>query len=249
MISASLYMLQEKLMFFPTILDQNHVYEFEHNFEELFLKAEDKAVINALHFKTENPKGVILYFHGNAGDLQRWGKITGYYVDLQYDVFVMDYRTYGKSTGPLSEQAFYDDAQMCYDHLLEYYSSKDIIIYGRSLGSGVATNLASKNNANQLILETPYFSIADVAKYRFPIIPVKKLLKYELPNYQFIKDVSCKIAIIHGTEDAIVPFKSGKKLFDIAPKDRTTFYSIEGAGHGDLIQFDDFKNAIQDILK
>ena len=88
---------------------------------------------------------------------------------------------------------------MFYNYLKEDYNEEDITLYGRSLGTGIATYLASKNNPRQLILETPYYSILDVAKDRFPIFPVKKLLKYEFPTHQFIKQVSCPITIFHGT--------------------------------------------------
>jgi len=136
MIGSALYFLQEKILFRPTVLNQTYVYKFSHPFEELFLKADDNAMINVLHFKAEQPKGVILYFHGNAGDLSRWGNITSYFVERNYDVLVMDYRTYGKSTGALSEHALYSDAQMCYDYLKDRYNENDITIYGRSLGTG-----------------------------------------------------------------------------------------------------------------
>ena len=151
MIAASLFFFQEKLIFRPITLPQDFVYNFSNPFEELFLKAEDGAVINALHFKKENPKGIILYFHGNAGNLARWGKITEFFVEKDYDVLVMDYRTYGKSTGKLSEQALYSDAQMCYNYVLKQYEESEIIVYGRSLGTGMATYLASNNNPKQLI--------------------------------------------------------------------------------------------------
>ena len=109
-------MFQESMLFLPTTLPQDHTYSFKHNFEELFLTADDGAVLNGIHFKLEEPKGVILYFHGNAGDLQRWGTITSYFVEKNYDVVVMDYRTYGKSTGDRSEEAFYSDGQLFYNY-------------------------------------------------------------------------------------------------------------------------------------
>ena len=114
MVGTLLYFMQEKLMFFPTVLSQNYKYQFNHSFEELFLRTDETTIINAIHFKVEKPKGVILYFHGNAGDLSRWGTITEYFVEKNYDVLVMDYRTYGKSTGVLSEKVLYSDAQYCY---------------------------------------------------------------------------------------------------------------------------------------
>lgn len=248
MIGASLYFLQEKLLFLPSELPQDYQYQFNYPFEEVFLTPEKDVSINAIHFKTENPKGVILYFHGNAGDLSRWGTIAEFFVAKDYDVFIMDYRTYGKSKGKLSEQPFYDDAQYCYDYLLKSYSEEKITLYGRSLGTGISTFLASKNNPKQLILETPYFSILDVAKQRFPIFPVSMLLKYKFPSNEFIVNVKCPITMFHGTDDGIVPYSSAKKLKAVAPKENTTFITIEGCGHNNLIDFGTFKECIEEIL-
>lgn len=248
MIGTTLYFLQEKILFRPTVLNQSHVFKFSHPFDELFLKTDDNAVINALHFKAEKPKGVILYFHGNAGDLSRWGNITEYFVERDYDVLVMDYRTYGKSTGTLSEHALYSDAQMCFDYLKKYYNEDAITVYGRSLGTGIATFIASNNKPKQLILETPYYSIVDVAKYRFPFFSVKQLIHYKLPTNEFIKNVTCNISMFHGTADYVVPFNSGEKLFMEAPRDLTSITVIENGSHNDLIKFDEYHKKIKEIL-
>ncbi|MFK7832804.1 MAG: alpha/beta hydrolase [Winogradskyella sp.] len=248
MITSALYFFQEKLLFLPSTLEQNYQYEFNHNFEELFLETEENTTINTLHFKVENPKGVILYFHGNAGDLSRWGTIAESFLDMKYDVLIMDYRTYGKSTGKLSEEGFYRDAQFCYDFLLNHYSENQITLYGRSLGTGIAAYVASKNNPKQLILETPYYSILDVAKGRFPILPVKQLLKYHFPTYQFLPKSNCPITIIHGTEDRIVPYESAEKLLELK-LENLEFVTVEGGGHNDLILFEDYRNIIYACLK
>jgi fermentation-respiration switch protein FrsA (DUF1100 family) len=248
MISASLYLLQDKILFRPTVLEQDYQFEFAHDFEEVFLKVDEDAIINAIHFKVANPKGVILYFHGNQGDLQRWGKITEYFVEKNYDVFVMDYRTYGKSKGVLNEEALYKDATYMYNYLKERYAENDMTVYGRSLGTTFAAYVASKNKPKQLILETPYYSMIDVAKNRFPLIPVKQFMNYEFPTYNFIKNVNCSITIIHGTSDKVVPFSSGQKLFDVAPKATTRFISIEGASHNNLIDFEAYHREIDAIL-
>lgn len=248
MIAASLYFFQEKLIFRPTTLPQDFTFSFSNPFEELFLKAEDGATINAIHFKTENPKGVILYFHGNAGDLSRWGKITEFFVEKDYDVFVMDYRTYGKSKGLLSEHALYSDAQMCYDYILKRYQETDIIIYGRSLGTGMATYLASNNNPQQLILETPFYSLTDIAKGRFSLFPIKKLLKYDFPSYKYIENISCPISIFHGTDDNVIPYASGIKLFNSMNQEAKKFFTIENGEHNNLVEFDSYRIQIQKIL-
>jgi hypothetical protein len=249
MIGTALYLIQERILFRPTVLAQDYVYQFNQPFEEVFLKAEEDAIINAIHFNTDNPKGVILYFHGNAGDLSRWGFIAEYFVKQQYDVFIMDYRTYGKSTGKLNESVLYKDAQLCYDYILKHYKETEITLYGRSLGTGIATYVASKNNPKQLILETPYYSMVDVAQHRFPILPIKQLLKYKIPTFEFIKKVTCPVTIFHGTDDGVVPFESGKKLFDVLPKGQAKFIQVDGCGHNNLIEFDGYCKSIESMLK
>ena len=247
MIGSALYLFQEKILFLPTTLEKDYQYKFDYPFEELFLKTDEETMVNALHFKVEKPKGIVLYFHGNAGDLSRWGKITEYFVAKQYDVLIMDYRTYGKSSGKLNEQGFYDDAQYCYNYLLQRYTENQITLYGRSLGTGIASYVASKNNPKQLILETPYYSILDIAKHRFPILPAKALLKYHFPTFKFLPKTSCPITIIHGVDDSIVPYASGKKLLELELYN-LDFITVEGGDHNNLIKFDTYHNTINKIL-
>ena len=249
MIGAGLYLLQEKMLFLPTVLPQEHMYSFNHPFEEVYLFPDDGASLNGIHFKVESPKGVILYFHGNAGDLQRWGEITEYFVKLNYDVLVMDYRGYGKSTGKRSESAFYSDGQLFYNYLLQRYSEEDITVYGRSLGSGVATKMTATNAPKQLILESPYYSIADVAKHRFPMFPVKSLLTYRFPNYENLMDIACPTFILHGTDDYVVPFSSGEKLSKISSKSEVHLIPILNGGHNDLVDFESYHKGIRSILE
>lgn len=244
-----LYFLQEKLIFLPTKLDQGYEYVFDQPFTEFFLNSEDGASLNALHFRKENPKGVILYFHGNAGDLSRWGKITSFFVEKNYDVIVMDYRTYGKSTGKLSEEALYADAQLFYDYALKHYEEDKITVYGRSLGTGIATYIASKNRPDKLVLETPYYSLIEVAKGRFPFLPVQTLMKYKIPSNEFIKKVNCPITIFHGTDDVVVPYDSGKSLFDCIEHSKKQFITIDSGLHNDLIEFDAYQTGIEAVLK
>lgn len=248
LIGIVLYMFQEKLLFLPTVLAEDYKYTSVYNFEEITLEPEDNVTLNAIHYKVEKPKGVMLYFHGNAGDLSRWSKVSEFFVAKNYDVLIMDYRTYGKSKGKLSEQAFYNDAQLFYNYLLKQYEASKITIYGRSLGTGIATYVASKNKAKQLILETPYSSITAVAKHRFPVFPIKWLLKYKFPSEDFIKKVTCPITIFHGAEDKVVPYQFGVKLAEQAKKDQVNFITIDNGSHNNLVTFDAYLEGIDKIL-
>lgn len=248
LIASMLYYFQEKIIFLPSKLPQEFAYNFSEPFEEFFLNATDGAKLNGLYFKRDNPKGAIIYFHGNAGDLSRWGEIVTFFVKKEYDVIVMDYRTYGKSTGKLSEEALFNDAQLFYDYTLDKYEEKDIIVYGRSLGAAIATHTASKNNPSKVILETPFFNLLEVAKKRFPFLPIKWLLDYKFESNKYINNISCPIIIFHGTEDTVVPYESGKKLFSIASS-KKEFFTVKGGGHNNLINFKEYTANISRTLK
>ncbi|MEO1486997.1 MAG: alpha/beta fold hydrolase [Bacteroidota bacterium] len=245
MISA----LQEKLIFLPTKLDPDFQFQFQSAFEEINLMAKDGANLNALHFTQANSNKLILYFHGNAGDLSRWGLVAEELLPLGYNVLIMDYRSYGKSTGSLSEKALQQDAQLFYDWAINHYTPEEIVVYGRSLGGNIATYVASQNPVNQLILETPFFNLADVAQARFPFLPLKSLLRYKMRSDEFIQKVDVPITIFHGTADRVVAYESGKKLFDSIPHEKKTFYTIPDGGHNNLSAFPLYWKQLQKTLE
>lgn len=248
LIGAGLYFFQESFIFQPTKLPKDHVYKLKYEYEEYLHNPEEGVIINALHIKAQDPKGVIFYCHGNAGDLQRWGELVEYLIAYNYDVYIFDYRGFGKSDGHISEEAFYKDAVFNYQYLKQFWDEKNIIVYGRSLGTAAATKVASLNNPSQLILETPFYSITDVASSRFPIYPIKSLLKYHLPVNEDIQKVSCPVSIIHGTKDFTVPFSSAQKLFEASNKGKITFTIIEKGGHNNLLDFEEYHKRIAEIL-
>lgn len=243
------YFLQEKLIFLPTTLPQDYNYSFTSDFDEFFLDTVDGARLNALQFHAENPKGIILYFHGNAGDLSRWGKIVEPFTGLGYEVVVMDYRNYGKSTGKLSEDALHSDAQLFYSHAKLQFDEEQIIVLGRSLGASIATKVASNNRPQKLILETPFYSLMDVAKERFSFLPLRHILKYKFTSHEYIQKVRSPIRIFHGTSDSVVPYESGKKLFESIPHEDKKLYTIKNGEHNDLVNFESYQRAIQKELE
>ncbi len=243
-----IYFFQENLIFLPTALTQEHVYEMDNSFKEITLESSDGALLNGLHFKLENPKGVVLYFHGNAGNLQRWGQLSEFFVEKGYSVIIMDYRGYGKSTGKKSQQNLYDDTQLWYDYAKQFYKESEITVYGRSLGTTFATYVSSKNQPKKLILESPFYSIEEVAKSRFPFLPVKALLHYKFPTYQYINKVSCPITIYHGINDKVINYQQGEKLFESIENSSKKLISIPEGGHNDLVNFKEYTATIEEEL-
>lgn len=244
-----LYAFQERFIFLDGALPQDHAFEFNTKFREVNLTTADGANLSAVHFAAKSPKGIIVYFHGNKGNLTRWGTIVEDYVKLNYDVLVMDYRGYGKSTGPRSMEKLLNDAELFYQYALTLYPENQVSLYGRSLGTGLASWLAGKHHPKCLILETPYYSLASVAQRFYPIYPSKLALRYNFQSFEYLKSADCPIYIFHGTEDDVVPYKSGKRLHESLPNGRSQLITIEGGEHKNLSSFEAFRIRIEETLK
>lgn len=246
---SALYFFQEKLIFRPTQLPEDHTFQFSQPFEEIFLEGKERSLLNAVLLKAEDSKGLIIYYHGNSGDLSRWGEVGAYFIQFGYDVLVMDYRTYGKSRGKLSETSLYDDAQLFYYEALQRYDEEDIVVYGRSLGCTFASYVSARNNPSRLILETPFYSLADLVKSKYPVLPAQRLLKYQFPTASFVTRIDCPTAVIHGTDDAVVPYESGKKLYQTFSNGQTEFISISDGEHNNLVQFEAYQKSMERLLR
>ena len=246
---VGLYFIQEKFIFMDESLPQDYQFEFITPFEEVRISAQDAASLHALHFKHESPKGLILYYHGNAQSLRRWGKVVQYHYDLGYDVLVMDYRGYGKSTGKRSQQNLLSDALIWYDHAAQSYADDQITVYGRSLGTGIASYVASQRTPLRLMLETPYHDFKALAQRYYPIFPVGWALRFNFKSYEYIQGVSCPIYIYHGTEDEVVPYSHGLKLYEEIQPGQAEMVTIPEGEHKNLVEFKEFRNAVEEVLE
>lgn len=239
---------QERLIFLPDPLPLNYKYEFHQPYEEIFITADDGAKLNVIHLQQENAKGAILYFHGNSGNISKLGHVADLLSGKGYDIFLVDYRTYGKSTGKISEAALRVDAQLLYNMALEVYDENKIIIYGRSLGTGIASGLAAANHPQKLILESPFYSGVEIGAHRFPFLPVKWLSRYEFPSSEYVKTINCPIFIFHGTQDSVIPYEQAQKLYHAIPGKQKKLFTIEGGDHKNLYDFDSFKQGMGQVL-
>jgi len=240
------YFTQNLYFFRPEILPKSFTFDYPFDFEENNFTMEDGAEINSILFKVPNSRGVIFYFKGNSRSIKGWSKFAKDFIANGYDFFMMDYRGFGKSRGKKSETMLFNDSQYLYKWLTNKYSEKEIVIYGRSLGSGIATRIASWNNPRMLILDSPYISFyANVSRWAW-WLPLRWLLKYPIRTDQFIRNVQAHIYIIHGTKDYLIPYGHSLKLLEIRPD--ITLYSIEGAHHNDLPSFSEYHQILYDLL-
>lgn len=241
-----LYRFQERLIFFPERLPADHRYTFPTAFREVTLEG-DGATLHALHFTVDQPKGVILYLHGNAGSLRSWGHVASDFVERGYDVLIPDYRGYGKSTGGLThERILLADALVAYTYLREQYPEQPIILYGRSLGTGVAVYLATVQPPRMVILEAPYVSMRELATRQFPLVP-PMLLKYPLRTDRWVSAVTSPVYLIHGTHDEVIPYNSSERLL-LSITSEHELFTIPGGGHNNLAEFAEYQAAIDRIL-
>ncbi len=230
LVCIGFYFFQEHLVFYPQKLPVDHTFEFDQNFEEIDIEVPDGGKINTLFFKADSTKGLIFYLHGNAGSLQGWGSRAKLFTDLGYDVAMLDYRGFGKSEGKItSKEQLIEDNQLVYEYYKTKYKEKDIIIMGYSIGSGMAARLASDNNPQKLILQSPYYELKETLHEHYPFIP-GFLLRYNFKTHDYLKELNKPVAIIHGKEDLIIPFKSSLKLKNEF-KDKINLYTIEDYGH------------------
>lgn len=247
-LNIAVYFLQERLIFKPEKLPEDFEFKYENQiFDEYNIEVADGVNLNGVHFKVRQPKGIVLYLKGNSRSLKGWGKFAIDFTRHGFDVLMIDYRGFGKSTGIRTEEGIKKDLQYAYDELKKQVDEKYIVLYGRSLGSGFATKLASKNNPRMLILDAPYYSMSHIAKKFLPIMPMSLLLRFPIRTYKWIQYVKCPIKIIHGTNDKLIPFKTSIKLSKINAK-RTRLYPIIDGGHNNMHTFPQYHRYLEEIL-
>jgi alpha-beta hydrolase superfamily lysophospholipase len=247
LISALLYLFQERFIFHPAPLDKGLVYPFSHRFSEHFVPLASGDSLNLLWFRSNTSHGLVLYYHGNADNLLRWGNIADDILPLGYDLMVYDYRGFGKSSGENTEADLLADALSVYHFARKYFAADSIVLFGRSLGTGLATYVASQQEAKQLILETPYYSLDDVAGRYLPMLPYRQLLRYHIPSYQWLPKVTYPVLILHGTDDQVVSYASGRALSRHL-KDGDRFVTIPEGKHHDLNTFPVYRDALRTFL-
>lgn len=244
---AFLYLNQERMIFHPEVLPAAYNFRFAEPFDEDHIDV-DGARLSVLRFRVPRPKGVVVYFHGNAESLRTWGEVGGMLAAEGYEVVMPDYRGYGKSTGRISsEQMLLEDALTVYDDVANRQGEDRIVVWGRSLGSAPATWIAARRSPRRLVLESAYYSFRELAKESYPFAP-EVLLKYPLPTNEWIGSVKCPVVLIHGRADDVIPFESSVRLNGLV-KAQQALFLLEGVGHNDLTTSQAYKAVLARVLQ
>jgi len=233
----AVYLLQRDLMFGPS---QQRVLPADVGLigvEEVTLITSDQQRLFSWYGRAKPSQPTILFFHGNGGSVSsRRGKILQI-MDKGYGVFMVGYPGYGGSEGSPSEDTFIDAAKLSFSYLIDAgIVPSDIVIYGSSLGTAVAVQLAAEHVARALVLEAPMSSVLEIAQSQYPYLPVELLLKDSFMTVDFIGRVHFPLLVVHGTADAVIPISSGQKLFEMANEPKV-FHPVKDAGHNNLYDF------------
>ncbi len=245
---ATVWLAQERFIFQPQPLPPAYAYAFGTPFEEVTLRASDRVRLNALYFRARQPvRGAVLYFHGNRGNLSRWGGMHRPFTFRGYDVLMLDYRGYGKSTGQPTEQGLYQDAATALRWLRQRHELSRILFYGRSLGSGVAAQLAVAHTPRMLLLETPYDAIPSVIRAQVLLPLPDCTFRHQFPTARFLPQVECPVYVFAGTQDRLIPMRIAQRLQPLL-NGPGHFFRIEGGGHHNLSAFESYHFHLDRLL-
>ena len=242
-----MYFNQRKLLYLPS--ENNYLDDpIEFKFEEVFIEVEKGLKLKSWLIENDfKNKKTLVFFHGNAGNLSNRTYKLNQMSKLDLNILILAWRSFSGNEGEPSEQNLYNDAKKTIDWLNSRgVKNKNIILYGESLGTGIAVELGQTNQFGGIILESPFTSMTNAAKNIYPWLPVKYLLKDKYDSEKKIKNLQIPILIMHGKKDNIVPFKMGKKLYDLANNPKF-FYFTENDDH--MMTFDEkLVNTIKNFL-
>ncbi len=224
---------QARLIYYPSREMTANPDDIGLEYEDVFFRSADDLILHGWFVPAGRDKKTLIFCHGNAGNISGRLESLAIFHRLGLNVFMFDYRGYGKSGGKAGEEGTYLDAEAAWKYLLTERNIKanDIIIFGRSLGGAVASHLAQKHNPGALIVESAFTSIKDIGAEMYPYLPVKLLSRFSYDTKEYIRRVSCPVLIIHSRDDEMMPFRHGQSLFEIAEKPKE-FLKIAGS-HND----------------
>ncbi len=249
-IGIALFYLQDYFLFHPTVLARDSQYRFDTPFKEVDIPFNQTDTLNMVQFFPADSlrKGVVIYFHGNKGNINRYAKFASDFTRQGYEVWMEDYPGFGKTVGDRNEKVLYRQAEQVYKMAASKYKKDSIIVYGKSFGTGIAAYIASVYDCKQLILETPYYSIPALFNCYAFIYPTTRMSNYKIPTNEFLQEVKVPITVFHGTDDGVIPYRCAAKLKPIL-KTTDQFITIEKGSHHNLNEFPVYRQKLDSLLK
>lgn len=248
LVGITIYYMQDRIFFRPEPVDKDHQYDLASAHREINIPYAPGENMNIVQFTAgSKPRGVVLYFHGNKKNIERYAPAAPDFTSQQFEVWMIDYPGFGKSTGEFKESRLYDWALVFYQLARARFSPDSIIIYGKSLGTGIASQLASVRDCRYLLLETPYYSLPSLIDAWLPIYPTHNIIQTKFPTYEHLQNVTAPVVIWHGTADWTVPIRNARRLLPFL-KTGDRFITIEDGKHNDLRSYPEYKTSLDSLL-
>ncbi len=256
LLALLIYLFQDRMVFLsnlPGRAIEASPSDIGLNYEDVSLTTSDNERLHGWYVPATNPRGTLLFFHGNAGNISHRLDSIKTFHELDLDILIIDYRGYGLSTGKASEKGTYLDAQAAWDYLVDTRGipADRIIIFGRSLGGAIGTWLGVQNTPAAVIIESSFSSGVDIARRLYPFLPVHLLTRLQYPVADYASQLNCPVLVVHSRHDEIIPFSMGQAIY-AAVKQEKKFLELRGDhNNGFLISqreyvagFRDFTQAI-----
>jgi uncharacterized protein len=243
---ALVWWQQERLIFLPSRLPTDHRFDVGADVHETWVEVPGER-LHALHLRNAQPRGVVFYLHGNAGNLDSWFVNVDFYRRLNLDLYMLDYRGYGKSSGRIDSQAQLEaDVRAAWASIAPRYAGLRRVLFGRSLGSALAAGLAAEVQPELTVLVSPYESLAALAAEHYRWVP-QALLRYPLRTDEALLRVKSPLLLVHGANDEIIDAAHSERLLRVAP--HAELVLIDSAGHNDLQAFPAYLEALAARLR
>ncbi len=248
-VGIAIYYAQDYVLLKPKRVEREFKYSIRSPYKELNIPYDKNTNINILQFPQKTTlKGVVLYFHGNKNNIERYAGFVPNFTRNGYEVWMLEYPGFGKSSGSFTEDRVYEWSLIMYNLARKRFNTDSIIIYGKSLGTGVASQLASVRDCKSLVLETPYYSIPSLAGTYFWMYPLEQMMRFKLPTYEYLRKVSAPVTVFHGTDDHVIPYSNAVQLKDVL-KPHDEFVTLQGGTHNSLNNFAQVQLKLDSIMQ
>jgi len=216
------------------------------DYVDVTVKTADGILLHGWYVYAPNPRGTVLFLHGNAGNISHRLDSIAIFHELGLDTFIIDYRGYGQSEGKPGEEGTYRDAEAAWEHLVTERGEDParIIVFGRSLGGGVAAWLATRHKVAALVVESSFTSAVDMAAHLYPFMPVRLISRLKYPVADYVARAECPVLIVHSRDDEIIPFAMGKALYEAAPAPKAFIELAGDHNNGFLLSRDRYREKL-----
>lgn len=254
LLGVMLFFMQERMIFLPRLPGRQleaTPRDVGFDYVDVNFKTADGLTLHGWYIYARNPRGTVLFLHGNAGNISHRLDSVAIFHELGFNTFIIDYRGYGQSEGKPGEQGTYLDADAAWQHLLTERGEDParIVVFGRSLGGAVAAWLATKHKPAALIVESSFTSVAEMAAHLYPYVPVRFILRLRYPVIDFVSRITCPVLIVHSRDDEIIPFAMGKALYKAAPGPKAFLELAGDHNSGFLMLPDRYRQKLAEFIR